>query len=354
MKRISLGGRRFGLDAVRTAAILLVLLLHAIAMTDVMTDYVGRKIWYSFLYLHQLGIACVPLFLMLTGYLNREKKLSAGYFRGLSVTALSYICICIIGLVISHLRGEIITFGSAVHSIFNFTANGSAWYFEMYVVLYLLIPFINLVWIGLRGDGNGAFGRHLTLIIIFALLTVAPTTLRAFSPYYADGSGIALDVLPDYFENSWCITYYYIGCMFAEYPPKIKPAVRVAAAVSAPLLPVILVSLYTGFRGKYAWYMCNDFSSLTTALTACTVFVLFIGIDSAPEVLRVCTGFVARYAFEIYLFSYIWDNIAADYTRPLGAAGLSLHFASVFAFSLASALLMRGLLFPVIGLLKGS
>jgi surface polysaccharide O-acyltransferase-like enzyme len=114
-------------------------------MTDVMTDYVGRKIWYSFLYLHQLGISCVPLFLILTGYLNREKKLSAGYFRGLTVTALSYICICIIGLVISHLREEIITFGSAVHSIFNFTANGSAWYFEMYAGLYILIPFINLV-----------------------------------------------------------------------------------------------------------------------------------------------------------------------------------------------------------------
>ena len=75
--------RVFGLDLVRTIAIIFVLLVHVLLNTEfVKTPMIGIK---SFLFLgiRNLTLTCVPLFIILTGYCKSDKKVEKKHYQSL-------------------------------------------------------------------------------------------------------------------------------------------------------------------------------------------------------------------------------------------------------------------------------
>ena len=82
-----------GLDLVRTLAVLCVLVTHAIAYTGVMDVSPASPVWCVYLVLRFAAMAGVPLFLLLSGYLCCEKRLSHTYYGGGISVVLSYVLI---------------------------------------------------------------------------------------------------------------------------------------------------------------------------------------------------------------------------------------------------------------------
>ena len=82
--------RIVSLDVIRALAIFLVTVLHGIALGGALGINMLSASWTVTLYLKQFACACVPLFIILTGFLQNRKALSAKYYFGISMENILY------------------------------------------------------------------------------------------------------------------------------------------------------------------------------------------------------------------------------------------------------------------------
>lgn len=322
------------LDLVRTAAILFVVILHSTTLSGVLSGEILSLKWSIGLYARHLAFCSVPLFIILSGYLQKGKKLSLSYYKGVVPLLISYTVISLLSLVVKtyYDKSLVLTPSYIIRSILDFTANDYAWYFEMYIGLFLLIPFLNLLY-------NACLSRRAKLTLIFTLgfLTLLPQTLMSFSPAYGTGN-VYLNILPEFFSGLYPLTYYFVGCYFAEYKPfRHNRLPKFIAALASPLIPTLLCTAFSNARGAYAWYMMNGFNTLTIALTAVCVFALLYDFEPKPKPVRACVKVISESTFEIYLISFIFDLIYYNsFTYPA-----PLKVVLVFVSSFASAFVLR-------------
>ena len=326
-----------GLDVVRTFAVLCVLTTHAIAYLGPMNTGIHSLKWSVYLFIRFTALTGVPLFLLLTGYLNCRKTLTPRYFRGILPVLLSYVVISAASAVAADLTGAAdFTPFAAVLGILNFTANGYAWYVEMYVGLFLFIPFLNLLYQALSPRARLLFGD------ILLGLTALPAVFESFRV-----SGTALDIVPDYWESVYPVFYFWVGALLRDCPPRIGRLKRLLAAAGASLIPVTLCWFASNPADGYAWYMMNGFSCLTTALTAVCIFLLFYDLP-LPAVPAAVFAEFSVCAFETYLFSYIVDIILYPRIRFFMPAMVLVSFLASYVL----ARILRLILHPAFVLLK--
>ena len=334
--------RQPGLDLVRVAAIFFVICLHGITMRGALGDGGISFVWCAKVFARYLSLCAVPLFLMLSGYLQAKKRPTKAYYRGILPLYLSYFVIAALCMAAvayrAHAVGEAMpTVPMALYRILDFTADGYAWYFEMYIGLFLLIPFLNLAYahIGTRA------GKH-ALLVSLAFLTLFPETLVSFAPYYGGGS-LNLRILPDFFVSLYPVTFYFVGSYIGEYRPRLRMWQRPLFVLLAAAVPTALCIGFTAWRGEYAWYMMNGFSTLTVLATAVAVFLALYDLPIRTSAVCRALSAVSRCTFEMYLVSYLWDQLL--YSKL--SLPLSVTVLLVFAASFCSAWLLRLALCPV-------
>ena len=329
------------LDAVRVLAISCVLLTHAISYAGVMDKDPTTFMWTVYLVLRFIAITGVPLFLMLSGYLCIGKKLTASYYAGIIPVVLSYLVITAISIAAAHFSGEAsFTVFKAILGTLNFTAHGYAWYVEMYIGLFLLIPFLNILW-----NALGTRKRKLALIGVLALMTVLPSTVPSFHLF-----GTKLDVLPDYWTDIYPLTFYFIGAYLKEYPIRLTAWQKAVFAVAATALPVTLCLVKTRMDGEYAWYMMNGFSSVTVALTGIAYFTALSDVKM-PRAVSFAMKHISLCSFEMYLFSYVTDHIMQKLIADIGMTHDSViilvSFVGSFVMAFAASFILRLALVPL-------
>jgi surface polysaccharide O-acyltransferase-like enzyme len=104
--------------------------------------------------------------------------------------------------------------------IFNFNTNGYSWYVNMYIGLYIIIPFLNIIIKEISENKN---------TFIFAVLVL--TCLTAI-PYCFD-----------YWTIIYPINYYFIGTYIKEYSLEIKKYKCVILIMIILLLEVMVLKL---------------------------------------------------------------------------------------------------------------
>ncbi len=165
--------RNTALDVTRIVAFLSVVSIHFFMNTDYYSYPMlgGRMLLMTVL--RTPFTVCVPLFIMLTGYLMNQKTVSVKYYLGIVKTLVIYVLSSIACIIykISALDYEY-TLVKAVFQIFDFSAANYSWYIEMYIGLFLLIPFINLIYNGLKSR-NGKLALIITLSALTALPSIA-------------------------------------------------------------------------------------------------------------------------------------------------------------------------------------
>ena len=337
--------RYFGLDIIRALAILLVPTIHAFAYIPVVDNDLLSIKWCAYIALHYVALICVPLFMILSGALMRGKRLSVKYYLGLLKIIIPYVIISIFAIAYkTAVNDSFPGVLSSIKSILNFTAVDYAWYVEMYIGLYLMIPFFNLIIAQIDKKGNQI------LLASLILLTALPKFLWGFSS--------RLDVLPDWWSNIYPITYYFLGAYLGEYKPKIKKGVAAIGLALSIALPTALNYFHSARDGRYAWYVMNAYDCLSTLMIAAFVWLLFADIKGAPRPIRAVITEISVCSFEMYLFSYIADGVLYRYADNIAVYASKLHIPIFFVMpaliiisSYAAARLIRFVSVPLSNLL---
>lgn len=284
--------RDFSLDIIRILATFFVVSVHFFLNNGFYNEIMAGKRMYVMTLMRSFFSICVPLLIMLTGYLMSQKKLCRKYYSGAVKTLSVYVIVAVIHILYkNHISPGMYTLVGGVRAILNFTAANYSWYIEMYIGLFLLIPFLNLAY-------NGLSGRRQKLVLIFSclFLTSLPTAF-----------------VPDWWSHIYPITYYFIGCYLREYG---MPIGRGKCALLLPVAAVISGSLvFYVNRGKiFGWGRLQDYGSITCVVMAVLFFGIFVGNQALNKAIgrhaavAKCVRYLSDLTLGAYLMSYIVDT----------------------------------------------
>ena len=286
--------RDISLDIIRIFAFLSVISVHFFLHSGFYKDTIFGTKDFILVTIREFFMICVPLFIILTGYLNNKKELSKKYYKSLVPKLLTYLlaAICQI-LVIIFYEHKTLTIISILKTILNFDIH-YGWYMNMYIGLFLIIPFLNLIYNNLKTKKDKQI-----LILTFLILTCLPSILKIqllFSNWW-------MDLYP--------ITYYFIGCYLKEYKLNINK-------LKNTMLILILLIIY----GIINYYLCRNSTFIKTNFNyswggvmpltlSVLVFNLLLNFKLNKNN-KIITK-ISALTFGGYLVEWIFDRIAYDY-----------------------------------------
>lgn len=307
-----LQNRNPAMDILRIVAVLCVISIHFFYHTGYYSTTADNVPMYFATVLRTLFSVCVPLFMILSGFLLCNKTLKKGYYSGIRKTIIVYILVAIACIIYKSCNGSYtLTTLTFFTGIFDFSGANYSWYIEMYIGLFLIIPFLNIIYKNLDSRKQ----KNILLITLIAI-TILPSLFNAFKfDSYEWWANPATDtdtqkLMPSWWVGIYPITYYFTGCYIREYGTKIKNV----------FLIIALVIAIFGF-GTFNFYRCYG-STFTTAN-----YVYWYGIE--PYVMSVLIFLIisklkleninvkAKFALwkisdlvlGTYLVSFIFDSI---------------------------------------------
>ncbi|MBE6008460.1 MAG: hypothetical protein E7235_04600 [Lachnospiraceae bacterium] len=330
--------RILGLDIIRSLALVLVVAIHGITMSDLVGNTFGTVFWIPTLLLRTTALACVPLFIILTGYLNKDKVLNKEYFSSVIGVLVPFYIIAVMCEILKMAAGETTSIFKALLHIFDFSANGYAWYIEMYIGLFIMIPFLNMFYKMLGSPKN-----RITATAVIVGITMLPAAFSSLGL-----STFRLSIFPDYWEAMYPVGYYFLGMVMADIKPEVKKWINSIILIFWICLMTAVCFVLSHFSGQYAWWFANGFGCIYNAITAALIFILFYNIDFKDGKLARIISIISLCSLEAYLFSYITDKVLYNFLDlPMPV----MTFLSL-ALSLICAYVLRKFTKPVIRFLK--
>lgn len=292
--------RLFGADAVRVLALILLLWLHFLLRNGFYSQPVNSASMTIFASGRCLFMCCIPLFLMLTGYLKCGKEWKKGYYNGLLPIMISWVIISAVCLWYKiTVLDQVKTARQWIVEFFEFKLANYSWYIEMYIGLLLLSPFLNMAWNGLKTKKD----RQI-MIFIFMLLTFIPTTVNGITI----GEEAVLNPIPNYWTGLYYFTYYLIGCYFRAYPPKINSAVCVCLALAVALGFGLLNRFTGGETGNFYKGFTISYNHLGTVAMSVLLFMAFIRLKCQNTRICAVMAAISKVTLEMYLISCVFDQ----------------------------------------------
>lgn len=236
-------------------------------------------------------MVCVPLFVVLSGYLEKEKKLCKAYFFKITKVLSIYILASIAVFIYKNFfLNNNLTFKDLIRGLLDFSMADYAWYIEMYIGLFLLIPFLNVLYNSLSKKKEKQ-----CLILIFFLLTSLPSVIK-FLPYW--------------WNEMWPVTYYFIGCYIKDYPIIIKKSINI--------LYIIIITLLYGtycywrsYGANFVWGPWQSWGALPILLLAVLVFSFLVNIkiEHCSKWCKFILKQLSDACLGAYLVSVIFDTL---------------------------------------------
>ncbi len=222
MKSSSLSSRSFNLDFLRIMALVFIPCTHFFLNTGFYSKTVDSPLMFVCYFLRNLFILGLTLFMLLTGYLQGNKTIpvSKSYFVKITKFLIPYIIITATYLLVDifYLQHQY-TVQKTVETFTTFV--NYSWYVEMYIGLFLLIPFLNMTWSCLKETKH-----EITLIAILIALSMLPSFVNSFSlsssHWWTDSEGTAWDLIPNWWQILYPITYYFTGAFMKKHKDEFK------------------------------------------------------------------------------------------------------------------------------------
>ena len=92
--------RNINLDLIRCLAIFCVISIHFLLNTGFYFIKMNSFLAYVLLFFRTFFMICVPLFILLTGYLMNQKKLSKKYYLGIVKVLFIFVCAKVVYLLV--------------------------------------------------------------------------------------------------------------------------------------------------------------------------------------------------------------------------------------------------------------
>ena len=352
---LNISNRKASLDLARLSALFCVISVHFFLYTGFYGEPCNGWRMYLLTLLRCSFMVCIPLFLLLTGYLLGGRDFSARHYRGVDKTLGGYLLCAVICVAMKKYYFEMpeVTW----FNLFDFTGCTYGWYVEMYLGLYLLIPLLNLVWRGLETK------RHRqALLLIFLLLAHLPSVVNGFDwttpGAFADPalSQRYYLLVPRYFTTLYPVSYYFIGCYLREYPVKLKKSVNAGAYA----LSVLLFGSYAFYKSGSGVFLSGpwqNWESLLLLPCGVLLFTFFLNLDASrwKKTPRLLLAAASELTFGAYLLSCLFDKLIYDYLAvkqpdffarlpyyPIVFATLLLSLAASYSVTVIWSLLRKG------------
>lgn len=298
--------RNYALDVIRALAITLVLTIHAFSFKASEGASVLQK-----------GILClakmaVPLFLLLTGYLNCKKTVEDYYVRekwkGCFRVLLAYIALgslCYIGLVCMGRESGVVDY---IKQTLAFKLTPYGWYIEMWVGLFFLTPFFNIIFNNLDKKSE-----NLLLVSLLLLSSIALFVNR-------NGNTI----LPSFWMSLWPVTLYFLGAYLSHNPIQVRKrvlfVVLLVVAFGEPLLNIIVHS-------KTYLYFWGGQDGIIYLISAFVVFAFILDKCKNMHLNNLYLGgviLISKQSLNMYLISALFDTIGKNlFKEQLGNTTLT-------------------------------
>lgn len=298
--------RNINLDLIRCLAVIFVISVHFCLNSGFYELTCSGMRMLIMCILRTAFITCVPLFLMLTGYLMNKKELSFSYYKGIQRTYCIYVLISICCLFFRVIyENESLGIRKMILSILDFSADSYGWYIEMYIGLFMIIPFLNILWHNLNHGGRK------WLLITLLGLTALPSVLNCWDFLdLGDKTRVYSEIVPNYWENLYPITYYFMGAYLKEETKKIF-LLREGILLIALMIVFGLFNYYRSYDGTYEWIGYNSFWGMQVVIVSILIFrvLMAVPIAKTPSVVKKGILKISELSLGIYLASAISDKI---------------------------------------------
>ena len=303
--------RNTSMDIVRIVAVFTVLSVHFFLYNGFYSEPMTGNVMYIACMMRTLFGVCVPLFMVLSGYLMSQKTLSLRYYLGLRKILLMYLLACIACLIYkANYLNEEVTLLKGILDILNFSAAPYAWYIEMYIGLFLIIPFLNLAYNGLKTQNE-----KLILVATMVVITVLPTLSNVYNlndvSWWANplSSEEFSKVLPDWWSRLYPITYYFIGCYLHEFGNKLKTK-TLLLLFGMSLIIFTSYNFHRSYGVGFKTYAYANWQGLQPCVLTVLLFILLSRIpgEKIPTAGKYVLCKVSNVALYIYLVSFIFDK----------------------------------------------
>lgn len=290
--------RIIGLDLIRSFAILFVIAGHFFALNTPFksTTFGGFSMFLQSLVL-PLFETGVPLFLMLTGYLNMNKTISKQYYKGCIRVLVAYLFFSIITILFRKYWLDVdFSFRHIIGSILRFNAVPYGWYIEMWIGLFLLTPFLNMMYKAVPTQRQKQI-----LILTLCALTALPYSFNQYGWH----------LVPGFWEICYPLTFFFIGSYIHEYKPRIDSwklwLVILLLCLINPIYNILIGQSHTFIRidgGRWGVF---------GTIVAIAFFLLFYQTDFKSPVLRKSLTKISLLSLDMYLCCYIFDALVYPY-----------------------------------------
>lgn len=290
--------RSFGLDLVRAVALLFVVLVHSFMHSGFNGASLNSLGGFFLLSIRCIAFVGVLLFMILTGYLKSKKKVDKNHYKSIINVLVVYFIISIISILFKKcILHEDRSLVSLVIGIFNYTSAPYSWYVKMYIGLFLLIPFLNILYNGIDTKRNKQF----LILTLFVLTSLFPTISRLVVSNYS------LNIAPDWWGQMYPLLLYFVGCYIKEYEININKFLNFSLILLFVYLQTVLFYFYAQSKSVNDILICEN--SIFAVILAILIFLFLYNIKTYSKFLSSIVGFISKASFGGYLISYCFDMI---------------------------------------------
>ena len=305
--------RDLRLDIIRLFAVFTVVSVHFFLNIGYYENTMLGKTMLVSTIIRSFLMICVPLFITLTGYLMNKKELSKKYYKSLIKILVTYLLCSIIYTLyaIFYLKLDIgpLTF---LFNFLSFKGVPNAWYIEMYIGLFLLIPFLNLIINNLKDQK-----QFKVLLITLLLLITVPgifniykfDCLKWWLQPSMDNNYVKL--FPAWWSAFYPLLYYFLGAYIKKYSTEKNTSIFKSIIIL--IVVTILNGLFSYYRSYNSVFIFGPWSnhdSLFVFIETYIVFNLLLKINIKTESPKVnnLLKLLSDSVFGAYLISCVYDS----------------------------------------------
>ncbi len=299
--------RFVGIDVIKILATFLVVCVHIFLYTGFYSTPITQNFGATEILIRWIAYNCVPLFMITTGYLMKNKTLSKGYYKGLIRIIVIYLIVSVICVQFNiwHFKKQY-TLWTFLRGMFMYNNANYAWYIEYYLAMFVLIPFINAAFNALPNQK-----QRLAMVASVVLITIVAPSLYIGFDYTTQ-----IKLLPSYFQRVYPFGYYLIGCYIREYPPKRNLQNKLLAAALF-LMALAWVSTTTYNQSlqnaannyvMFSWHY-NDYGTWPIMCMSSGIFLLLFDISCKAKPVCKVLQVLGNATLATFLVSYVFDSI---------------------------------------------
>lgn len=280
--------RVYGIDILRIIAVMLVVIFHFFYNTYYYEN-VDLNNWNMRIQtiIRDFAAICVPLFMMITGFLNKKEKYDKSFFKSLFnilIVWFFYSLIEYFVITILNNNHQALNFKNLLFIITSFAGCEYSWYIEMYIGLYLFSPILN--------NAYNSFDKKNRLYSVLVILIVI------ILPGFINSLFDKIIHIPSWWTSIYPIAYYITGKYIADSNPKVKKKTLILI-----LLLVQIITFSFNYNFKIEHY------SITTFTSTILMFLIFYDIKLENNITKKIIKYISNITLDIYLGSSLIENI---------------------------------------------